>query len=1747
MNIQRYTSHYDNKRHRFIKKLVYDTINDTYDSSNKNNNESEEGFQNKKRERLFIATLYKSSFDSQNIRYNTNNPSNVTSGNICFLKEGGQFDRALRNKKIKNMILQILPPLVLKHEKILINNRFMFPCINGLYTYTFKANQYLFNRGINTFNDDFKEKIEYDQYYIKKIIDKESNRPNDMIMVDLLMYVFDYKYEKEKIIEMLEEGGYVFDNIYKRFILGELKVKTFIQLLESKCPKFMRQEKTIYDVIKNDLTSSFEHNDVLKDTIYDKYKIKYDKELNLNNCDDNDEMEFLFIFELLIMILEFSCVNNEGIIQKEYDEYKEQKYFSEKSIDNILLYYKQSTTNEKFLTKSVIFIRHPEVVGYFGNKYIRVLKNVYSEKWLLGLLVNELKELHDVMMLKNKRGQKKQLGLYRLFFSPLFADNRDPTFEDRLDLRYVSYLHRYASFESPIEINELNFFDLINIYNLYYKNDEETRALFNENMTHSMLFDILVYHCIKNSYDEDKHTCIMINNLFSRISYFYRNIDKRNDQYYLQKNEYSLSNRQIQQKHTMVMNFIEEVMAEHGSGIDDLLHYMFDSLRRLFDINDIGVIVIESNMTDGIADISKITIDESMENMFDVYNECMYYRLYLIKSYQIQQSIIKNLGIIHDNFLRNHRENTMPIKKKYYQLMDTNEEYEKIPLSEKRTIYKRINEEFEDVFFEKTECQIKGETMTLGMEVLEEYNSFSLFKYAPCIEQESILHHTKCNPIVIVNGSAGSGKSEITSNIVHQYHENEVIGLSFMASHATNLYNKIVKNSGKYHIKDRNYLVTTCHQFLVQHQKMCCSGMAVCGSSKNQESTLDDIKREMWKKSNLPLWSYYKYAPLRQEVNCPLQNIKVVVFDEFGVMYEELFCQVLDILCKCCPNLVQIVVSGDINQLPQIQSGHLSRELIYGFGCNYMEHSHRQNNLSLTKISRFILKNDYDGLIDCFNDSKSCDYYFCKNLYGLYKIRNDNKSHLNVVMNLICLPKNNFDYNNTLIMCQSNIMRREIIKHIDSHFLLKLFPENKYNDLKNSFDSNDKIKPNHYYKYQKINYKKNDYKKNLINNEQLIVDEIIEGTFLHIGQDQINKIYNNVYAIICQSFQSHYFNGSYKIMPTVLRDIWEKYMARVNQYRSEEDKICLEGIDMNDKLKEHLKKTLFDYLKDNRKIFEGCVNINSATLRTCNEEIVFFLQAHSNMNKVTAFFNNSVNGYSSLGYNRFQMNPNKYFEHGYNMVIYGMFYCNDNYDIDEYIRNINFQSNNNINNINDHIRWFHNLKQTKVLFSKFEKQFEKLAERSVKNHRSQRRSSEKDHNNNNDDDEENEESTKDDQNTTEQLKKKMKIMYKDIIRNHIMKLVDQIFLQVLFEMNPNIENLNNIHEYKNYTYINKKLVNLKELLNNNKYREYYQSYPVNRNALIQSITEYYKINKIETKISDYDYVKFIPDNDHPLLHSKSDVSTPNHLKFIRAYSVHNRQKVVYIPCIEECMKYTKPSCVVTLYGAQSNSQKNAILILPYKLSKEEFYMASTRAEEKFVLISNEKTIRETIKNEKNSRISYLGHVLRKQVSLNFQQQFDYSQYQNKLNELSKKHRDFMYHHCLDHDHTNNNNNNNDDEEMTRSQKKKILFSNSKRTAIIFQHNQQFPDIGKKQRNQMKNLQTYSDYAVYDLEKTNLPFNTDLSFSEIQKNYQIEYDYQPGFSTYYDPDSISDIEEEQDIVLDNTYPMYDMDDIDLDDF
>lgn len=96
--------------------------------------------------------------------------------------------------------------------------------------------------------------------------------------------------------------------------------------------------------------------------------------------------------------------------------------------------------------------------------------------------------------------------------------------------------------------------------------------------------------------------------------------------------------------------------------------------------------------------------------------------------------------------------------------------------------------------------------------------------------------------------------------------------------------------------------------------------------------------------------------------DCPLKRVTVLVLEEFGMAPMGDIALLLNVLAKCCPQLRCVVTMGDKHQLFPISPGHIQQSFLEGFGWLQFDHSHRQGEGCLSQLARAMQTMDPDLL-----------------------------------------------------------------------------------------------------------------------------------------------------------------------------------------------------------------------------------------------------------------------------------------------------------------------------------------------------------------------------------------------------------------------------------------------------------------------------------------------------------------------------------------------------------------------------------------------------------------------------------------------------------------------------------------------------------------------------------------------------------------------------------------------------------------
>jgi len=234
---------------------------------------------------------------------------------------------------------------------------------------------------------------------------------------------------------------------------------------------------------------------------------------------------------------------------------------------------------------------------------------------------------------------------------------------------------------------------------------------------------------------------------------------------------------------------------------------------------------------------------------------------------------------------------------------------------------------------------------------LEEVAEYPLRSEHPlCSEQRLMVMQALERPFTAVSGPAGAGKSASLSEYLAHVGaidwKNEVVFATYQGNNAASA---VVTNTP---------FAATAHHILAKHANKCkqspcygrsnkrkkndksqrgagrggARGRAGRGRGRGAQSSMDRFVDTLERDESPEDEDEY--------VNCPLEKVRVLVIDEIGLFYEDLFAPLLHVLTSC-GKLCQIIVCGDHRQMVQIQPGQLQQDILEGFAPWVIKYDHQ--------------------------------------------------------------------------------------------------------------------------------------------------------------------------------------------------------------------------------------------------------------------------------------------------------------------------------------------------------------------------------------------------------------------------------------------------------------------------------------------------------------------------------------------------------------------------------------------------------------------------------------------------------------------------------------------------------------------------------------------------------------------------------------------------------------------------------------
>lgn len=239
-------------------------------------------------------------------------------------------------------------------------------------------------------------------------------------------------------------------------------------------------------------------------------------------------------------------------------------------------------------------------------------------------------------------------------------------------------------------------------------------------------------------------------------------------------------------------------------------------------------------------------------------------------------------------------------------------------------------------------------------------------------------HTVGCEAFANAQGRGGAGKTQLLELLSCALGDTrQLLVLAYQGSHIANVERRFP------HLR-----TATIRMFMHKHCMLCTRTMQHARSTMSTErykmfaSMIADLKKRMV--NNAKAWQtdhqeenkrYSEMAradgtpiPIDEQQRrqygpeaftygmpyeqCPLERVVVVVLEEFGMAPMGDIALLLNVLAKCCPRLRCVVTMGDKHQLYPISPGHIQQSFLEGFGWVQFDHSHRQGEGCLSQLAR---------------------------------------------------------------------------------------------------------------------------------------------------------------------------------------------------------------------------------------------------------------------------------------------------------------------------------------------------------------------------------------------------------------------------------------------------------------------------------------------------------------------------------------------------------------------------------------------------------------------------------------------------------------------------------------------------------------------------------------------------------------------------------------------------------------------------
>jgi len=357
----------------------------------------------------------------------------------------------------------------------------------------------------------------------------------------------------------------------------------------------------------------------------------------------------------------------------------------------------------------------------------------------------------------------------------------------------------------------------------------------------------------------------------------------------------------------------------------------------------------------------------------------------------------------------------------------------------------------------------------LGSKVLDiSRNLTTLGGHPLCNEQTTAITKFLENPIVLVNGLPGSGKTDMLSALAPCMPPETVFACAIKGIHVAKL-NSIFPTRA-----------FTAHMLLYFHDKYCQSSPHI---ENNWQTTASDPDNNHTNNNNPDVQDsdkiseelFIKNSLKLKFIACPFEKTEFLVIDEISNWDDAIFSKLLSAI-TCCGKLKKVFMLGDSNQLPSIRCGNVIKELTEF--CREMDtlcefvHNHR------TSQSSKILRHNTDCLINRDISSLQFDNINC--IHIDLDITEKKSTHQMQAMLLSVLRKYNVHEYQHQVITRTNKFKDLFSDTIEEYY---------YN--KDSQHTKEYKKRGHYVG-RKISFTQNNYRLKVLNNELLVLESIVD-------------------------------------------------------------------------------------------------------------------------------------------------------------------------------------------------------------------------------------------------------------------------------------------------------------------------------------------------------------------------------------------------------------------------------------------------------------------------------------------------------------------------------------------------------------------------------------------------------------------------------------------------------------------------------